>query len=89
MGTDLQVYDDIMYLRDGALAGKLGVLFNGVEIFGRYSPCGFGSVCKDDCSKGGNKCVVDPKAPSDVVDAVDAEAHTVDKCEGHAAPTGG
>ena len=59
--------------------------------------------------KGKGTCVVDPDAPSDIVDAVDAEvggdgpssaplttssappalqAHTVDQCGGHAAPTG-
>lgn len=55
--------------------GVMGVLLNGVNIFGVGSPCGFSSKCPQD---GG---------PSKWVDAVESEGHTVDMCGGHAAPT--
>eukprot|EP00730_Choanoeca_flexa_P000774 TRINITY_DN10330_c0_g2_i2.p1 TRINITY_DN10330_c0_g2~~TRINITY_DN10330_c0_g2_i2.p1 ORF type:complete len:1119 (+),score=186.74 TRINITY_DN10330_c0_g2_i2:235-3357(+) len=82
-----------MYLVDDgtAQAGGLGVMKNGVEIFGRYSPCGFGSKCKTQagCPSAAKRCQVDVNAPSNIVDAVDAEFHTVDVCGGHPAPNGG
>lgn len=53
----------------------MGVLVNGINIFGVGSPCGFSSKCPE---QGG---------PSKYVDAVVSEGHTVDGCGGHPAPT--
>ena len=72
-------YDGLTYLKTDPkpIFGAIGVLVNGVEVFGVGSPCGFSSDCTDE------------GAPTDYVDAVDSEGHTVDFCGGHAAPTGG
>ena len=73
----MQVYDSITYLKEDPkpILGAMGVLTNGVNIFGVGSPCGYSSKCPSD---GG---------PSMWVDAVESEGHTVDFCGGHAAPT--
>ena len=57
------------------LAGAIGVMKNGVNIFGVGSPCGYSSKCPNE---GG---------PSQYVDAIESEGHTVDQCGGHPAPT--
>ena len=77
VGEKLSVYDDITYLKEDPkpIMGVMGVLLNGVNVFGVGSPCGYSSKCPSD---GG---------PSLYVDAVDAEGYTVDGCGGHPAPT--
>lgn len=72
-------YSGITYLKPEPrpVFGAIGVLMNGVEVFGFGSPCGYSTDCSDD------------GAPTDYVDAVDAEGHTVDSCAGHADPNGG
>ena len=77
VGEKLEVYDDILYLKEDPkpILGEMGVLKNGVNVFGVGSPCGFSSKCPDE------------GAPSKWVDAVSSEGHTVDQCGGHAAPT--
>ena len=79
VGEILTVYNGITYLKEdpAPILGALGVLINGVRIFGVGSPCGFGSDCPTD---GG---------PSKWVDAVESEGHTTDSCGGHAAPGSG
>lgn len=71
-------YNGILYLKEDPrpIFGSLGVLLNGVNIFGVGSPCGFGSRCPRD---GG---------PTLYVDAVESEGHTTDQCAGHSSPTG-
>eukprot|EP00730_Choanoeca_flexa_P020155 TRINITY_DN9854_c0_g1_i1.p1 TRINITY_DN9854_c0_g1~~TRINITY_DN9854_c0_g1_i1.p1 ORF type:complete len:362 (+),score=18.64 TRINITY_DN9854_c0_g1_i1:423-1508(+) len=93
VGKELEKYDGIMYLVDDgtAQAGRLGILKNGVEIFGRYSPCGYASKCKtqNGCPRVSQApCEVDPDAPSNVVDAIDSEIETIDMCGGHPTPNG-
>lgn len=80
VGSILKVFADVTYLKEdpAPIFGSLGVFENGVFIFGVGSPCGFGSDCPDENSA----------APSEYVDAVESEGHTVDSCGGHAAPTG-
>lgn len=77
VGEKLTVFEGITYLKEDPkpILGVLGVLTNGVNIFGVGSPCGFSSKCPDE------------GAPSEWVDAVESEGHTVDTCGGHAAPT--
>ena len=77
VGEKLKVYENITYLTEDPkpVLGVMGVLKNGVTVFGVGSPCGYSSKCPQD---GG---------PSRWVDAVEAEGHTVDSCGGHAAPT--
>lgn len=77
VGEKQQVYEGITYLKEDPkpILGVMGVLKNGVNIFGVGSPCGFSSKCPQD---GG---------PTKWVDAVESEGHTVDFCGGHAAPT--
>ena len=78
VGEALSEYKGITYLKTdpAPIFGGIGVLVNGVQVFGVGSPCGFNSDCSDE------------GAPTDYVDAVDSEGHTVDHCGGHAAPTG-
>lgn len=78
VGEEHSEYGGITYLKADPRPyfGSLGVLVNGVEVFGLGSPCGFTSACSDE------------GAPTDYVDAVDSEGHTVDSCAGHASPTG-
>ena len=78
LGEKDSVYNDITYLKSNPrpIFGAIGVLVNGVEVFGVGSPCGFSSSCSNE------------GAPTDFVDAVESEGHTVDSCAGHAAPTG-
>ena len=80
VGQGLRSYQGSLYLREDPrpIFGSLGVLINGVNIFGVGSPCGFGSPCPED----------DEQAPSSYVDAVESEGHTVDQCGGHSSPTG-
>ena len=70
-------YEGILYLKEdpAPIFGPLGVLTNGVKVFGVGSPCGYSSRCPDE------------GAPTKYVDAVESEGHTVDQCGGHAAPT--
>ena len=76
VGEGQLVWNDILYLREdpSPIFGAMGVLLNGVNIFGVGSPCGFSSKCPEN---GG---------PSKYVDAVDSEGHTTDQCGGHADP---
>ena len=78
LGEKDSVYNGITYLKEDPrpIFGAIGVLINGVEVFGVGSPCGFSSSCPD------------AGAPTDYVDAVESEGHTVDSCAGHASPTG-
>ena len=80
VGEALERYNDILYLvQDPApVLGSLGVLMNGVNVYGLGSACGFSSNCPN----------TDPSAPSTYVDAVESEGHTVDNCGGHADPMG-
>ena len=80
VGEALESYNNILYLKEDPrpIFGSLGVLLNGVNIFGVGSPCGFGSPCPED----------DSQAPSMYVDAVESEGHTTDQCAGHSSPTG-
>ena len=77
LGEKLSVYENITYLKEDPkpILGVIGVLMNGVNIFGVGSPCGYSSKCPQ---QGG---------PSQWVDAVESEGHTVDSCGGHAAPS--
>lgn len=70
-------YENILYLKEdpAPILGAMGILKNGVNVFGVGSPCGYSSKCPED---GG---------PTKYVDAVESEGHTVDQCGGHAAPT--
>ena len=79
VGEALRRYQNIPYLKEdpAPVLGALGVLTNGVNIFGVGSPCGYGSRCPEK----------DPRAPSIYVDAVEAEGHTTDQCGGHPSPT--
>ena len=72
-------YNGVTYLKTDPVPvfGSLGILVSGVEIFGVGSPCGFSTACPDE------------GAPTEYVDAVDAEGHTVDSCSGHPSPSGG
>lgn len=80
VGKALQSHNGILYLKEDPrpIFGSLGVLINGVNIFGVGSPCGFGSPCPD----------AGTGAPSQYVDAVESEGHTTDQCAGHSSPTG-
>ena len=80
VGEALQSYNGILYLKEDPepIFGSLGVMLNGVNLFGVGSPCGFSSSCPED----------DSQAPSQYVDAVESEGHTTDQCGGHSAPTG-
>ena len=71
------MYNNIRYLSNDPtpILGALGVMINGVNLFGVGSPCGFGSACP-------------PDGLSNYVDAVDSEGHTLDTCGGHASPMG-
>lgn len=77
VGVPYERYKGILYLKEdpSPMLGALGVLTNGVMIFGVGSPCGYSSECPQD------------GAPTKYVDAVESEGHTVDQCGGHAAPT--
>ena len=78
LGEKDTVFNNITYLKEDPrpIFGAIGVLINGVEVFGVGSPCGFSSLCPA------------AGAPTEYVDAVESEGHTVDPCAGHAAPTG-
>ena len=72
-----QIYNNVRYLAEdpSPIMSALGVLVNGVNLYGVGSPCGFSAPCP-------------PTGPTKYVDAVDAEGHTTDQCGGHAAPSG-
>ena len=76
VGEWLGYYDGILYLKEDPppILGALGILTNGVNLFGVGSPCGFSSKCPQN---GGL---------SKYVDAVSSEGHTTDQCGGHADP---
>ena len=57
-------------------------------LYGRFSPCGFGSDCKDTCPNVKPDCTTNGAAPSNTVDAADAEMKTMDRCGGHPSPSG-
>ena len=80
VGEALARYNDILYLETdpAPVLGSLGVLLNGVNVYGVGSPCGFNSNCPN----------TDPSAPSEYVDAVESEGITTDSCGGHADPNG-
>ena len=80
LGQKDSVYNDVTYLKEDPVPifGAVGVLINGVNVFGVGSPCGYSSTCPEQ----------DIEAPTKYVDAVESESHTVDMCGGHAAPTG-
>ena len=80
VGEALESYRGILYLKEdpSPILGRLGVMLNGVNIFGVASPCGFGSRCPEN----------DNRAPSQYVDAVESEGHTTDQCGGHPSPNG-
>ena len=80
VGEALQSYQGTLYLKEDPppIFGSLGVLINGVNIYGVGSPCGRGSPCPEE----------DSEAPSQYVDAVESEGHTTDQCAGHSSPTG-
>ncbi len=67
VGEKLSVYNDITYLKEDPkpIMGVMGVLLNGVNVFGVGSPCGYSSKCPQD---GG---------PSKYVDAVEAEGKSM------------
>jgi len=73
MGEGQLVWNHILYLKEDPppIFGAMGVLLNGVNIFGVGSPCGFSSKYPEN---GG---------PSKYVDVVDSEGHTTDQCGGH------
>ena len=75
IGEELESFDDIIYLKEdpAPIFGAIGILINGVVVYGRGSPCGFGSDCPSDGTG----------APSEYVDAVDSEGQTIDQCGGH------
>ena len=81
VGEEHSEYNSITYLKEDPrpVFGAIGVLVNGVNIFGVGSPCGFGSSCPNE----------DPNAPSVYVDAVDSEGQTLDECAGHSNPITG
>ena len=72
-----QIFNGTRYLSEdpSPILSALGVMINGVNLYGVGSPCGFSSFCP-------------PTGPTKYVDAVDAEGHTVDQCGGHADPIG-
>ena len=80
VGVELSRFDNILYLMDdpAPILGAIGVLVNGVVVFGRGSPCGAGSQCPGQGTE----------APSSFVDAVDSEGRTIDQCGGHPQMTG-
>ena len=77
LGEKDSVYENVTYLKTDPrpIFGAIGVLVNGVEVYGVGSPC-----ISVPCSNEG--------APTNYVDAVESEGHTVDSCAGHASPTG-
>ena len=56
---------------------------SGVFIYGPASPCGFSSPCPQESNASGIMQYVDPKAPSNYVDAVQSEGQSTDACPGH------
>lgn len=77
-GERIGQYQGIHYLREDPqpILGAIGVLVNGVVVFGVGAPCGGNSVCPN----------TDSLALSTYVDAVESEGVTFDQCGGHPAP---
>ncbi len=75
VGEELSRFEGIYYLKEdpAPILGAIGVLVNGVVVYGRGSPCGAGSRCPN----------AGTGAPSIYVDAVDSEGNTIDQCGGH------
>ena len=75
VGEELEDFDGITYLKEDPkpIFGSIGVLQNGVVVFGVGSPCGFGSDCPSEGTG----------APSIYVDAFESEGSTFDQCGGH------
>ena len=82
VGEPLESYNGILYLKEDPqpILGRLGVLLNGVNIYGVAIPCRSNSQapCPED----------DSQAPSEIVDAVEATGHTTDQCAGHPSRNG-
>lgn len=76
--TEQEEFRGITYLAEDPtpILGAIGILDNGVYIYGSSSPCGFGANCPSDGTG----------APTQYVDAVDSEGHTIDYCGGHPTP---
>ena len=74
-GQRIGVYAGVHYLSDNPapILGAIGVLVNGVVVYGPSAVCGGHTVCPDQ----------DPNAPSRYVDAFEAEGRTLDQCGGH------
>ena len=77
-------YDNVWYLEEdpAPILGLIGVLKNGVVLYGMGSDCGVGmnsAPCPSD----------DPNAPSNYIDAYESEGWTFDQCGGHPSPMGG
>ena len=74
-GERIGVYQGIHYLsaNPAPILGAIGVLVNGVVVYGPSAVCGGHAVCPSD----------DSNAPSRYVDAWDAEGVTLDRCGGH------
>lgn len=78
VGEELSYYDGVRYLKNdpAPILGLIGVLENGVVLYGMGSPCGVG--------KDSAPCPsTDSQAPSNYVDAFESEGHTFDQCGGH------
>ena len=86
VGELQSVYLNVTYLKDNPVPalGKLGVFVSGVFIYGPASPCGVSSPCPQASNASGIMQYVDPKAPSNYVDAVQSEGQSTDACAGHA-----
>lgn len=84
VGEELSYYDGVRYLKNdpAPILGLIGVLENGVILYGMGSPCGVG--------KDSAPCPsTDPTAPSNYIDAFESEGHTFDQCGGHPSNMGG
>ena len=90
VGELQSVYLNVTYLKDNPAPalGKLGVFVSGVFIYGPASPCGVSSPCPQASNASGIMQYVDPKAPSNYVDAVQSEGQSTDACAGHGGPGG-
>lgn len=74
-GERIELYNNIHYLREDPppILGAIGVLENGIVVYGVGAPCGGNSQCPGPGSS----------APSSYVDAFEAEGFTLDQCGGH------
>ena len=78
VGEEESYYMDVRYLKNdpAPILGKIGVLNNGVVLYGMGSPCGVGQDSAP-CPS------TDANAPSNYVDAYESEGWTFDQCGGH------